>query len=86
MPQGNPARSRLDAMAKQKGFPSYAAMKAWEEKYRSQRTTTTPSPTKKKKNFFQSMVESLPHQGTLINKVTGRIRQARKDAKNVRPD
>jgi len=66
----NPARSRLDAMAKEKGFPSYAAMKAWNEKYRQPVTTTRPA---KKKNFLQTLVGSIPNP---MNYAADKMRKA----------
>lgn len=54
----NPAQQRLDAMAKKKGFPSYAAMKAWNEKYRA--PVTNSSAPAKKKNFLQSIKDLHP--------------------------
>lgn len=54
----NTAQSRLDAMAKEKGFPNYAAMKAWNAKYRAPVTNSGQAP--KKKNFLQSLREFHP--------------------------
>jgi hypothetical protein len=63
MPQSKkPAPSRLDAMAKQSGFPSYAAMKAWNDKYRKPVQSTTPAtkPPSKVRNFFQTIRDTIP--------------------------
>lgn len=60
MPQGKGySQSQLDAMAKEKGFPSYAAWKAWNDKYRSKKTGEAP---RKKGNFLQRMFDKInPH-------------------------
>lgn len=60
MPQIKKKVSRLDQMAKAQGFPSYAAMKAWNAKYRAPQTTTTPKP--KARNFLQSLTDVIPIQ------------------------
>ena len=51
--------SRLDAMAKQQGFPSYAAMQAWNEKYRK---PTQTAASKKPRNFLQTITDAIPIQ------------------------
>jgi hypothetical protein len=52
------SQASLDVMAKEKGFPSYAAMKAWNEKYRKPQTTQAPPP---KRNFLQNLIGSIPN-------------------------
>ena len=55
MPQSN---SRRDKMAREAGFPSYAAMKAWNDKYRKPQTNQTAA--KPKRNFLQSLRDLHP--------------------------
>ncbi|NJS15018.1 MAG: hypothetical protein HC788_10900 [Sphingopyxis sp.] len=72
----NPAQQRLDAMAKKKGFPSYAAMKAWNEKYRAP-VTNTAAP-KKKGNFFQSLMSKVHPLNFSTDKVNRTLDKANK--------
>lgn len=57
-PQKKSQQSRLDEMARANGFPNYAAMRAWNEKYRNKQTRTGPAP--KKRNFLQSLADMSP--------------------------
>ena len=76
MPQSKKPVSRLDAMAQQKGFPNYAAWKAWNEKYRSRKTKTGSAP---KKNFLQSLTEKIPlHPSHLFKNVNDKAGPALK--------
>lgn len=61
MPQSKKKPSRLDQMAKAQGFPSYAAMKAWNEKYRAP-VTRQATPKPKARNFLQSLTDTIPIQ------------------------
>jgi len=59
MPQSKKSStSRLDAMARQQGFPNYAAMKAWNEKYRKPVQATAPKP--KTRNFLETITDVVP--------------------------
>ena len=76
----NPARAQLEAMAKKKGYASYAAMQAAQkrQKYldsmpsvtvppKSARTPTptpTPTPTKSPSNFLESLKKLYPLIGS----------------------
>jgi len=75
MPQSKKPVSQLDTMAQQKGFPNYAAWKAWNEKYRSKKTRTEPAP--KKKNFLQSLSDFHPMTWS-ANRVTETLKKERK--------
>lgn len=74
MPQSKKPVSRLDAMAQQKGFPNYAAWKAWNENYRNRKTKTGSAP---KKNFLQSLSEFHPMTWS-ANRVTETMKKERK--------
>lgn len=78
MPQAktNPARSRLDAMAREKGFPDYATWKAWNDKYRKTQTTTAEP---KKQNFLQKLISKIPgHPSNTLGYVNDKMNKAMK--------
>jgi hypothetical protein len=77
MPQKQKSgQARLDAMAKEQGFPSYAAWKAWNEKYRKQ---NRPDAVPQKKNFLQSIVEKIPfHPARTLGHANKKITEATK--------
>jgi hypothetical protein len=82
MPQNKKSVSRLDAMAKEKGFPSYAAWKAWNEKYRKPVTTDKPAP---KKNFLQNLVSKIPgHPAQLLGYTSDKMKSAMDNRKKKR--
>lgn len=69
------SQSQLDAMAKERGFPSYAAWKAWNEKYRS----TKRDGKAPKKNFLQSLFEKIPgHPAQTLGYTADKMKKARK--------
>jgi hypothetical protein len=60
MPESRTAR--LDALAKKEGYPSYAAMVAYKEKYQKPITRVVPGAGKpKERNFLQRMIGSIPN-------------------------
>jgi hypothetical protein len=68
-------QKQLDAWAKKKGFPNYAAMKAWNEKYRKPATrTVTP---KKSNNFFKQLLDFHPLNYS-ANRITSAMKKAEK--------
>jgi hypothetical protein len=71
----NPAQQRLDAMAKKKGFPNYAAMKAWNEKYRAPVTNSGTAP---KKNFFQRVMSRIHPMNVAAEKVDRAVKKSRR--------
>lgn len=61
MPQAKKMPSSgLDAMAREKGFPNYAAWKAWNDKYR--KPVTNVQKGTPVKNFFQTLTDTIPIQ------------------------
>lgn len=71
MPQKKSSQARLDEMARAQGFPNYAAMRAWNEKYRSKKTGTGAPP---QRNFLQSLAEKVPfHPSRLFKYVNDRV-------------
>lgn len=79
MPQGKGSSANLDALAREKGFPSYAAWKAWTDKYR--KPITNVQKKQPVRNFFQNLIANAPHQGTIINKVAGRVQKVNEGMK-----
>ena len=80
MPQSNQAR--LDAMAKKQGFPNYAAMKAWNEKYRKPTTNTVPGASAKpKRNFLQNMASFLSPIGASTGPAVDAMNSANRNSR-----
>lgn len=63
--------SRLDAEARRQGYPSYAAMVAYQEKYQKPITRTVKSAPKR--NFLQTLIGSIPNP---MNYAADRMRRA----------
>lgn len=79
MPQTrSPARSRLDAMAKEQGYPSYAAMKAYQDKYQRNPTIVGGAKKKDDRNVLQKLVAAIPFP---TNYAADRMRKAVKKRK-----
>jgi len=72
MPESRTAR--LDALAKKEGYPSYAAMVAYKEKYQKPITRVVPGANAKpKRNFLQTLVGSIPSP---MNYAASKMREA----------
>ena len=78
MPQNN-SQARLNAAAKEAGFPSYAAWKAWQAKYRGPATNQAKSTAPAKppaRNFLQTLVNKVPSQFSLIKSASDELGKA----------
>lgn len=68
------SQARLDAIAREAGFPSYAAWQAWNQKYRQpQRMEVAPEPT----NWLQTLVNKIPfHPSFMLDFTNKKIEKA----------
>ena len=77
MPQGGQpySQAQLDAIARERGFPNYAAWSAWNQKYRQPiRAEVAPEqPT----NWLQNLVNKIPwHPSSTLGYVNKKIEEA----------
>lgn len=68
--------NRLDALARERGFPSYAAMLAW-HRMRSENLKKPDAQPQPEQNFLQRLFNSIPiHPSFLLNYSNDQVKKA----------
>lgn len=76
---GEMSQGQLNALAKQRGFPSYAAWLAWHNKYQAQNTGQGQPKSAQPGNWLENMLGKIPiHPIYLLNKASEALDKAGK--------
>jgi len=84
MPQGSQAR--LDALARERGFPDYATWKAWNEKNRQvRRPQGEAQAAPQERNFLQSLLARIPwHPANTLDHTNRRMEEGLRNRRRPR--
>lgn len=75
MPANAPSQGQLDALARERGFPSYAAWSAWNQKYRQ--PIREEAPAAQPTNWLQNLVNKIPfHPSFMLDFTNKKIEKA----------